>query len=244
MLFIQLLIIQVLIFAGLAFLLRNLLTRNISRATARLKQLSQDYEKREQEAKKRLEEAEQYYQQTVTRAQQEASQLKAQFEKETQAARDKILEQAREASERIIERAGKTRELLMNELNQKIEARALDRACELIQQVLPDHLHKEIHSHWFEDLVSSGLEELGSLHVPEEISLARVISAFRLSPQQQELLCNKLKEKLGREIKLKEELDPQVVAGVVVTLGSLVLDGSLKYKIKEAASARQASSKE
>lgn len=244
MLFFLLLLIQLLIFAGLAFLLRYLLTRNITQATAHLQQLSQDYAKREQQAKKRLEEAEQYYQKTITKAQQEATQLKAQFEKETQAAKDKILDEARQESERIIQRATKTRELLMNELNQKIEARSLERASELIQQVLPTQLREQIHTQWLKELVSSGLEELGSLRVPKDISLAHVSSAFRLSSKQQELLRKKLKEKLGRDIKLREEVDPRVVAGVVVSLGSLVLDGSLKYKIKEVARARQVASEE
>lgn len=244
MLFIQLFIVQVFIFVGMAFLLRSLLSKNITGASAHLQQLSQDYTKKEQQAKKRLEEAEQYYQKTCAKAQQDASQLKAQFEKEIQEGKEKILEQARQESERIIERAGKTRDLLMSELDHKIDARAVERAGDLIQDVLPNHLHKEMHSHWFEELVVSGFEELSTLHVSEDISDAEVVSAFHLSPKQQELLCKRLKEKLGRDIKLKEKIDPQIVAGVVVSLGSLVLDGSLKYKIKEAASARQISSEE
>jgi F0F1-type ATP synthase delta subunit len=237
--FIHLLIIQVLIFVGLALLLRNILTRNVTGATAHLEQLSQDFEKKQQDAKKRLAEAEQYYQKTLAQAQQEASQLKVRFEQEAQRQKDKVLEQARQESERIIERAGKTRTLLISELEQKIENRAVDRACELIQQVLPNHLHKEMHTHWFEELVSGGLEEIGRLQVPKDITEACVISAFGLSAQQQELLRKKLQEKLKRNIKLKEEIDSQLVAGVVVNIGSLVLDGSLKYKIKEAASAKQ-----
>lgn len=241
--FIQLLIIQIFIFAGLALLLRNLLTRNVTQATGHLQQLSQDYTKKEQEAKKKMDEAEQYYQKTLGKAQQEAAQVKEQFEQQSQIAKDKIIEEARKESERIISRAEKTREMLLEELEQKIEVQALDRACELVQQVLPNHLHKEIHAHWFEELVSSGLEELGSLHLPDQADEAEVTSAFSLSSKEQELLAKRLKEKLGRQIKIKEKLDPQVVAGVVVKLGSLVLDGSLKYKIKEAASARQSASK-
>lgn len=244
MLFIQLLIIQVIIFAGLAFLLHYLLTRNISRATSHLRQLSQEYSKREQEAKKRLEEAEQYYQKTLTKTQQEAAQLKAQVDQEIRQEKDKILTQARQESERVIERAGKTRELLLNELDQKIEFRALERACELVQQVLPKHMHKQIHSQWIEELISGGLEELGNLHISKNVSEAGVVSAFRLVPKEQEALRKKLRQKLGREIILKEKVDPQVMAGLIVTFGSLVLDGSLKYKIKEAARVKQDSSKE
>ena len=60
-------------------------------------------------------------------------------------------------------------------------------------------------------------------------------SAFPLSDKQQNSLSKKLKEALGKDIEIKEESDPSVVAGLVIILGSLVLDGSLKNKIQEKA---------
>ena len=48
-------------------------------------------------------------------------------------------------------------------------------------------------------------------------------------------LSKRLKQLLGREVKLKEEVDSKVVVGLIVTVGSLVLDGSLKNKIRQQA---------
>jgi F0F1-type ATP synthase delta subunit len=49
------------------------------------------------------------------------------------------------------------------------------------------------------------------------------------------LLQRRLKEKLGREIRLSESTDERLVAGLTITLGSLILDGSLASKVREAA---------
>ncbi len=38
---------------------------------------------------------------------------------------------------------------------------------------------------------------------------------------------------MHREVPVLEEVHPELIAGLKITLGSLVIDGSLKYKIKE-----------
>ena len=67
------------------------------------------------------------------------------------------------------------------------------------------------------------------------VDQARVVSAFSLEPGQVEALKLKIREKLGRELGLKEELEPDIISGVIVHIGSLVFDGSLKTKIQEIA---------
>lgn len=242
-LFVTLFILLLLIFAGMTFLLYNLLSKNITSAKAHLDQMGQDYTKKQQEINKKLQEADQYYQTTITKAREEAIELKERLEKEASTGKGKALDEARKESEKIIDRANKTREMLIAEIDQKVEEKALDRACELVEQVLPEHLAQQMHLHWVEELITGGLEELGNLHLPENISQAQLKCAFELSAKQKEQLSQKLKEKLGRDIKLVEESDSSIVAGIVISLGNLVLDGSLKNKIKEAARVQQAASK-
>ena len=45
----------------------------------------------------------------------------------------------------------------------------------------------------------------------------------------------KLEQLLDRRIALKEEVNPEIVAGIIINIGSVVLDGSLRNKIKEQA---------
>ena len=53
--------------------------------------------------------------------------------------------------------------------------------------------------------------------------------------EQQRMLHRRLQEKLGRELTMTEAADARLVSGLVITLGSVVLDGSLASKVKQAA---------
>jgi F-type H+-transporting ATPase subunit delta len=62
-----------------------------------------------------------------------------------------------------------------------------------------------------------------------------VVSAFPLSAAQRQALTRWLSERIGRDITLSEQVDERLVAGLTITLGSLVLDGSLASKVRQAA---------
>jgi len=231
--FYLLLLIQLLVFGGLALLLRQLLTRNITGATAHLQQLSQDYTKKEEQATKRLEEAEQYYQKTLVKTQEEINQLKAQFEKETQEVKDKILKQAHIESEEIVQRANKAKQIIIAEIEDRIAKEAIEKSCELVEDVLSGQFKLGVHSGWVDDLIENGFKQMSKLHIGDNITEAKVTSALPLEKNQHNKLSQKLKSIFKKNITVKEEVDPKIVAGIVITIGNLVLDGSLRGKIRE-----------
>ena len=65
-----------------------------------------------------------------------------------------------------------------------------------------------------------------------KVKEVNVVSAFPLTRHEKEILGEKLKKKLGANIGLKEALDPKLVAGFMISVGSIVVDASLKYKIQ------------
>ena len=231
--FYLLLLIQLLVFGVLALLLRQLLTRNITGAAAHLQQLSQDYTKKEEQATKRLEEAEQYYQKMLAKAQEEVHQLKAQFEKETQEGKDKILKQAHIESEEIVQRANKAKQAILSEIDDRIAKEAIKKSCELVEDVLSGQFKLGVHSGWVDDLIENGFKQMSKLHISDNITEAKVTSALPLEKNQRNKLSQKLKSIFKKNVTVKEEVDPKVVAGIVITIGNLVLDGSLRGKIRE-----------
>ena len=243
MLIVSLILLQVLIFTGLVFFLRNILNRNVTSATTHLNQLATEYAKREEEIKRQLQDTDRQCKETILNARRDAQQQSKSILTQTQEERDRILNEAQHKGEEMVKQADRTRQALLAEVNQKIEEEALKRAADLIQQVLPEQIRQEIHHRWLEELITSSIEQLDRLHVPEGILETKVVSAFALTPKQREDLKTKIKKKLGRSINLKEEIDSGVIAGLIVNVGSLVLDGSLRFKIKEATSARQTGSK-
>jgi F0F1-type ATP synthase delta subunit len=233
MLIVALIVLQLLIFTGLIFIFRRIMTQNVVMATRHLDELSHDFNLKEEDLNRQLQEAKLKTQELIARAQEEAEKLKMEIIKGAEEERDKIIKNSRTHAEEIIQQADKSRQLLLSELDDRIAKEATNKAFELIQNTLPENLKKTVHTHWVEDLIENGFSKLERLHIPEGMKEAKVTSAFNLTDDERKKLSKKIKDSLGEGITLKEEIDPKVVAGIVISIGSLVLDGSLKNKIKE-----------
>ena len=229
----SIIVLQVLLFAGLIYVFRRLITQDVTSATRHLEELSQEYNEKEKKINKLLDEAEAKADALITEAQAEAGKQKNQILEEAQKEREKIILEARTHSEEIIQQAERARQQLISEIEVRIAKDAAIKAGELIQNTLPEEFRKLVHSHWVEELIESGLTRPERLHIPEDAAEINITSAFALEEDQRKKILKKLKDILGRELVLKEKVDPQEVAGMVINIGSLVWDGSLKNKIRE-----------
>ena len=119
-----------------------------------------------------------------------------------------------------------------------MELRAVERACEMIEQVLPGQLRQDVQAHWLDELLQHGLGQLERLKTQDGAGPARIVSAFALTPEQRTFLRQQLRSALGKDLEISESTDPKLVAGLTITIGSLVLDGSLATKLQQAARRR------
>ena len=231
MLILSLILFQIFIFIGLIFIFRRMMTKNVISATKHIEELNQDYAKKEQEINRQLEEVKLKSQSILKEAQDEAEKLKIQIIKEAESERDKIIGQARAQSAEIIQQADKSRQSLLQEVEERIEKEAINKACQLLQDTLPEQFKQNVHTHWVGELIKDGFNSIEQLRIPQDLQEVKITSAFSLSGEQHKILLKKLKDIFGRDITLKEEIDPGVVAGLIISIGSLVLDGSLRNKI-------------
>ena len=241
---VPLILVLLMIFAFLIFILRKIMTQNITLATKHLEELNQDYLKKEEEVNKRLAEAKKKSEEMFKRAEQEVEKLKEEIIKKAESERDRLITQARTQSQEIIQQADRSRELLLAEINGRITKEAIHQACVLIQDTLPEQFKQDVHQHWIEELIKGGFVNLERLHIPADVQEISIVSAFSLTEDQRKILLKKLQDVLGRQIKIKEEINPKIVVGLIINIGSLVLDGSLKNKIEERSRSAQRASQE
>lgn len=64
-----------------------------------------------------------------------------------------------------------------------------------------------------------------------------VTSAFELTEAQQEKIAAALKSKLGRDVNISSTVDNDLIGGVVIRAGDMVIDGSVKGKLAKLAEA-------
>lgn len=60
---------------------------------------------------------------------------------------------------------------------------------------------------------------------------ASVVTAFKLDKKQLDALSIKLKSMVGSDVKLESEVDEELLGGMVVRVGSRMIDSSLKTKL-------------
>lgn len=231
---ILLVVLLLLIFVGLVVFLRKALNTSLTGATQHLDDLSSAYEKKEEELHKRQEEVKKQSQEIIMKAKLDTEQDKDRVLKEAQKEKDRIINEAYKKSDEIMQQVEKARQSILAELNKKIEEKAVEFSPVLLQRTLPERIKEEIHERWFDELIRAMFGELERLHVPAEVSEAKVVSAFALRDEQFCAIQEKINEKLGRHINLIREIDDKIIAGVVINMGNLVFDGSLRLKIQEA----------
>ena len=231
-------IVVLLIFASitLIFFLRYILTQHYANVTRRLEELTKDYANKQADLDKRFRQTKQEYQDIIIKAKKEATELREKTIQEANAEKERIINEARQRSEDMVGQAERTCEFLKKEIEQRIEQGALNKARELLQDSIPENFRKELHELWMKDAGKAEFQ-IGRLNLPKDVKEVKVSSAFPLTKQIREDLQEKLKKKLGTSVDLKEEVDPKLVVGLIVTIGSVVIDASLRYKIQSAANA-------
>lgn len=227
------LVVLLMVFTVMVIGFQKIMNKNVVVATDHLGEMAKDYEEKEKDLQQRLEETKQKCVQMLSTAKDEAEQLKANIGKEAEAEKIKIIEAARKTSQDMIEQADKSRKLLLSEIDDRIAKEAVDKAGELIQHTFSEEVKRQLHQHWAQELISGDFSSLERLRVPESLKEIRIVSAFELSETQLSALTKKLKGVLGREVATRQETDDKLVAGIVIYIDSLVLDGSLKSKILE-----------
>ena len=228
----SLLILQVVVFTGLVTVLRMMIRRNMTDATARLQDLTAEYSRRQEELKQRLGETERQYHDQLNRAKTEAERMLKEAKEEAESTKTKLLDEARRESERVVQLGLETRDSLRKELERGMEKRAVEHACRLIEEALPPDFRQDLQGRWLEDLFRNGLAQLEQLKQGGEVHEVRVVSALPLTKEQRDVLRTRLKDRLGREVTVQEAVDEHLVVGLMISVGSLVFDGSLASKIR------------
>ena len=73
-----------------------------------------------------------------------------------------------------------------------------------------------------------GLAAVEARHVEVEVT-----SAMELSPATRKKIAARVAEATGREVELAERVDPDIVGGLVLRVGDVIVDGSVQARIRQ-----------
>lgn len=227
----QLIVIQVVTFVLLIFFLWQLFYRQAAKTQSRLEHVYQDNLRREQDLSRLTAEKTKALEAKAAQVEEELRRLTAETQYELQQMREQAQAEAKATAERMIAEAKSAGERTQARLVAEAEQQAVGLAAEILRHLFAPRVAEGIHHH----LVAGQIEELKRLE-GQRVALngesADVAVPIPLTPAQREALTAALSAKVGRLITLQESTDPALIAGIVVKVGTLVLDGSLQARLQ------------
>lgn len=236
MFLIQLVIIQVITFAVLVFVLRKLMYSSSLNETKRLQSLNEDNVRRSRELAKKIEEADTQYKEKIIKAEEEIKKANAQAKKETDKLREDVLFRARQDSQRIVEQAMSIKDKIREELEAQLQDRAIAFSLKLIKDVLSLKNMESFHGGLIDEVIGE-IEKVDFVKFGIKAEKGELIAPYEIDKKSRKKIEEVLLKKTGKNILCEEKIDKEIIAGIVVKLGSFVIDGSLSGRLKDAGEA-------
>lgn len=227
-------VMMTIIFGIVLFFLKKIVWGDTQSAVHRLEESYEEIKKKKEEVAQRLSEIEEEYRKKKQEADNIVQELKEKAQKEYDEIRLDAFRKAKVESEDIISKAQKTVEKIKEHIHNDLETKFTDYCAELLKCVFSnmaqESLDRILAKEFIEELLNM---EVGHINIgPEGVDL---LSARPFDEVVRKEIKDALINKFKKEIPLSEKLDEKLIAGVQLRFGSLVLDGSLAAKLKEAA---------
>ncbi|MFH1459372.1 MAG: F0F1 ATP synthase subunit delta [Candidatus Omnitrophota bacterium] len=232
---IQLLIIQVLAFAGIIFVLRFLLYRHMNSAVKRLKELQAENQQKETQLRAELDRAKKEARAQIEKGKEEAKKIIETAVKTGEILKRNLEDKGKLEVEKITAQGEEKITRLKDDIQAKAKATALDIALEIIKYTLTEESIKIFHHQLINEIIEEIMKidkEKFSMVTSEKITVS---CSFALLDAEKEKLKQVLAQQMDKKIDLDEKIDESIIGGLSVAIGAFVIDGSLKNKLSKAA---------
>lgn len=223
------------IFLALIFLLRQFMKGHVSGAVGHLQKLNDELVKQQTELKQRAAAAQSEYDAKMAQLQQEISLQQTQTREEITKSLEDSRTRALQEREKIINEAVETREKMRQEIMAEMEQKAISHSKSLIAEFFTGELRRLVHEALVKDLIE-GLREVDLEHFQIQTTSANLKAAEPLRPEHKKEIQGILKQKIKKEVEFLEETDASLIGGLILKLGTFVIDGSLTNRLADAAS--------
>lgn len=102
-----------------------------------------------------------------------------------------------------------------------------------VSKITLDYLDLLVDQRREEAILQTETEYIALANVVRGVVEADVTTAVELSKDELARLSAKLKQVIGKDVRLRTALEPEIIGGVVVKIGDRVIDGSLRSRLAE-----------
>ncbi len=229
---VQLVVIQITTFIFLVFIMRLLFHKRLDSAVKRLKELHQENLAREVQLKEEIEKAKKERLVQIEEGKKEAEEILEAAKKDIQRMRLDGETQARQRAEGIVHKGRENAEKIRRDLLSEIERRALDLSIQIMKYALSLR-GKEFLQHQFIEEVIREIDGLPKDRFPAKAENIKIKTSCPLDDKERDDITSLLSRKIGVPVTLEEEIDEDLITGLIIQMDSLVIDGSLQNRLKK-----------
>ena len=235
MFLIAFIVINLVTFLAMVLVFRRVMISSSYDETKRLQALNLENAQKATELQEKIEDAEKQYKERLLKAEDEIRRLREKATQEAETVREQILTKARGEKDHMIDQAIGAKK----KLREEIENELLDKSLEFSKRILMEILSPEHQKLVCEGILEEILSEMEKMDFAplkgSAVKQCRVRTSHGLDARQRERLAGVLSDKTGEKISLEESVDKDLIAGVIVHIGSFMIDGSLAARFKKAA---------
>ena len=231
--FIPLLIIQVITFIALVLLLRTLFYRNLKTSLNRLSDLHEQNVVKEDQLKEELERARAERLAEVEKGKAEAKEIIENAKKEAESLKIKAADESKSEGQDITLHAQQDAEKFKQNILAELGKQALTLSTQMIQYTLTSSGKENLQQQLIDEVISE-IRALSKDKFTVVTDKVKVSSAFPLNEAERQNLKNTLSEKLNSPVVLEERVEPDLVTGLIIEIGALIIDGTLKNSLSRA----------
>ncbi|MFC1497277.1 F0F1 ATP synthase subunit delta [Verrucomicrobiota bacterium] len=220
--------------AVIVFVIKRLLMGDTMNAVNRIKQVENEVRKKEEAIRLEIKEHEKEFERKKAEAQEDLVKRQEESAKELANTKEQIVGEAKKEADRITDQAKKNEEKLRQQIAQSMEEKAVDYGGEIFKLVFSDKMNEALNKQFIGELLDA-LEEIDAASITVDASEANFTSSHSIDPEQKKRLEKLLADKFNANIKVEEKVQEDLLAGLILKLGSLEIDGSLINRYREAA---------
>jgi F-type H+-transporting ATPase subunit b len=229
---IKLIILQLSVFVGLLIVLWIIFHGQLNNALKRLNVSLKSSLQKEEELKTKKAELEEERQNQINKGKQEAKEIVEAAKKEALQYKDNLKAEADKEKEFIIQKGQQEIEKIKRSVNVEVEEKSVSVAKDLIKHLLSDASHQVLHDEIIKDAAKE-IEAMDKERFKVTPDAVQLIAARQLKEQEKENIKAILKDKLGKDVDLKEEVKESLIAGFILHIDSMVIDASLKNRLRK-----------
>lgn len=229
----KLILLQVLTFVVIIILLRFFFGSQLKNALNRLQVLHQESLEKEEVLTKEIDKARIQAENEIARSKETARAIVEEARKAAEQAGQQVAEDAQVQAKKLIVDAQERSRKIEAEVRAETEKKAVGIARDLIAMIFSANGQERFHRELIDELIDD-LSRVDKEKLAIKASRAEIVTSVPLTDEEREKLSRVLSQQLGYALPMEEKVDSDLVMGMVLKLGGLVIDGSLKNKLGKA----------